>query len=723
MVEVFNNNTEADVDKSQEIIQRARVEEGVLKEWVEQSLKDKMKDYFEKNIAVDWQKVDFNNTDMSFAIEQDPNKEKRMYLVYNNRFDWFGLQSDKISKVKVAFDVVTEKNNYYVKFDTKSSEFTKDVTVTWTELLVWDIIYDFTIPNEKQKTTDVRMAPNAEKTTERIKKRVEGFEFKSLVNIKNKPEFENTQLTWLNNLSFGKEIKKEAEWYSRTVYLFDTARAKYLPIAKIYFDKLWHLDKVNTKKAYTEQAATKPLKVLGQVLSLDMKISKDKKWLEVWFTENSLKWLETRVQAHREKLISYVDQAKIAPWSQFNEFDKTDKERPWHKGEKKFLFDTANLKLDIMNDTYTFDSPRKDEQDIKFGFDFADKANDDKIYIRDFKWVKLNPSVQFNGKWDIKWVKNAFDIKVDDNNIYSVFDNSGKLTIYKSDKAVEKTGETYPKLSWDWAKYVKKETLRYYDNENKKMQYFDEKEWKKIVEIPTTANDKSEWKLDKVSENVRTNSLIDMTKFDATKLQKLNLNGEDMKNVFFLLMKDQDIKLQWRESVSILTDAKTWKIEYYKPKQSVTWEPINLEKDKELYDTADKVMKLMLKRLEIIDKIENVQLLWINKWKEERFEWAVWWGRWLEKSSLTTPNKTSFLIWTTNILSQKILRWEGDASSVEYKIKKNWEFGFDVKDSKAVKLEWTWFLKKKLSPKLDIQNYKMSFEFGSAFKLKFDPVE
>jgi hypothetical protein len=38
-----------------------------------------------------------------------------------------------------------------------------------------------------------------------------------------------------------------------------------------------------------------------------------------------------------------------------------------------------------MNDTYTFDSPRKDEQDIKFGFDFADKANDDKIYIRDFK--------------------------------------------------------------------------------------------------------------------------------------------------------------------------------------------------------------------------------------------------------------------------------------------------------------------------------------------------
>jgi hypothetical protein len=32
MVEVFNNNTEADVDKSQEIIQRARVEEGVLKE-------------------------------------------------------------------------------------------------------------------------------------------------------------------------------------------------------------------------------------------------------------------------------------------------------------------------------------------------------------------------------------------------------------------------------------------------------------------------------------------------------------------------------------------------------------------------------------------------------------------------------------------------------------------------------------------------------------------
>lgn len=692
-------------------------------EAMNESLKEIMKDYFEKNISVNGKKVDFSDKDMAFDLVEDPKNEKKFYLVFQNKFDWLWLQSDKKLKAWIAFDVIPEKNNYYVKFDTKNSSFDKSISVDWQELLVWDVIYDLNAPKEKQKTTDIRIEANITKTKERIRKKVEWLDFESFTNIKEKAEFENTQLTWLNNLSLWKEITKESEWYSRTIYLFDSERAQYLPVSKAYFDKLWNFDPVKTLKEYQEQSKTKPLKVLGQVLNLDMWLSKDKKTLQAKFDKDSIDKLETRVKTHREKLISYIDRAKVAPGSQFNEFDKIDKERPWHKWVKKFLFDTANMKLDIMNDTYTLDSSRKDDQDIRFGFDFANKPIDDKIFIKDLKWKKISAQIETNKKWIITKVKDAFDINIDENNIYSVFDYNGELTIYKSDKAIEKTWTSYPELAWEGAKYIKKETLRYYNDDNKEMEYYDDKEWRKIMDIPATVNDKSQWKLDKVSENIYTDYLIDMKKFDATKLQKSNLNEEDMKNTFLALMQKEDIKLQWRWAVKILVDSKTGKYEYYKAKQGVTWEAIVLEKDKELYDTAEKVMDLMKKRLEIINKIENVQLRWTNKWKDERFEWAVGWGRWLEKSSISTSNKLSFLNGSSNIISQEILWWRWESTIVDYKIKKDWNFVFDVKDSKAVKLQWTWFLKRRLNPKLDIQNYKMSFEPGSTFKLKFDPVE
>lgn len=799
MVEIYGQNEKA---KEANIINNALNEEDLLKEDVNESLPQKMRNYFEKNISVNWKKVDFNDVEKGFDIVQDPDNAKRLYLVYKNKFEWLWLQADQNLQVWIAFDVVTEKNNYYIKFDTKGSSFDPSIIVNGQELLVWDVVSDITVPNEKQKTTDVRIDANVEKTSKRIRAKVEAMQFQSYSDIKEKPEFENTQLTGLNNLSFGKEITKEDVWYSRTISLFDPKRAQYRPVAKAYFDKLWNFDWARTETEYQKQIQTNPLKVLGQTLNLAMWLSSDKKTLQVQIDENNLKNLENRVQAHREKLISYIDQARIAPGSQFNEFDKSDKERPWHPGEKKFLFDTSKLTLDIMNDTYTISSTRKEDQNIRFGFDFADKPSDDKIFIKDLKWKKVVADIQKDSKWDVKWVKNAFDINVDANSVYSVFDDAWKLTIYKSDKAVEKTWSSYPELSGAGAKYVKKETFLRYDSDGKKMEYLDslydrnlnlikiiwelklkipktqleiqkldiyekistwdytydyinqriikikknaqrallEQEsnelsilewvvasqpvlWNKIMEIPVTVNDKSEWKLEKVSENIYTDYLIDMKKFDSTKLQKLNLNGDDMKKTFLTLMQKEDIKLQSRWTIKILVDPKTWKYEYFKAKQSVTWQAINLEKDKELYDVADNVMKIMEKRLEIISKVENSQLRWTNNWKDERFEWAVWWGRWLEKSSLTTENKLAFLNWNQNILTQQILWWEWESSIVEYKIKKNGEFGFDIKDSKAVKLEWTWFLKRKLSPKLDIQKYKMSLEVWNEFKLKLDPVE
>lgn len=686
------------------------------------SLSDIMKKYFEKNISINSKKVDFDGWETNAELITDAVNDRKMYLVYNNKFDGLWIQDDKTIRIKIAFEIIAEKNNYYIKFDIQNSDFDGDLVLEDDGLILDDVVYDIIVPDDNQKNTDLRIFPNSEKTMNRIKAKMNAIQLQSFVDIKENPEFEKTQLTDLNNISLSEQINKENYVYSRDLYLPDINRWQYLPIAKVFFDKKWNIDTKKTLEEYNLTIQANPFKVLGEILKLEMWLSKDWKKFQIKIAQSSIEALETRLKTHRNKLILYIDKAKIGAKSKFSEFNKIDKERPWHKWEKKFLFETSFLELDLINDTYILNSSRSDDKDIKFGFDYDDNPNNDKVYIKNWLWNKSEAGLKLDWKWNISSVNNAFDIEMDPNNIYNVFDNSGNLTIFKSSNSANLLPKLNPEFVWDWARYItNKSNLYYYDKEDKQMQYFNQKDWKKIASIPLVRDQKNQWKVGDISQDVYTDDLINVSRFSKTALQKLNLSQEDIKNIFLALMQKEDIRLQWRQTIRILVDSKDWKYEYYKVRQWVGGNPISLDKDNDLYESADKVMETIQKKLDLISKIENIQLWLLNGSKSERLEWAIWWGRWLEKGSLSTENKLSFLKWESNVFSQEVFWGEWESTSFDYLVKKTWALSLILKDSKAIKLDGTWFLKKRINSKLNIQNYKVSFEeWSKVFKLTFE---
>jgi hypothetical protein len=64
------------------------------------------------------------------------------------------------------------------------------------------------------------------------------------------------------------------------------------------------------------------------------------------------------------------------------------------------------------------------------------------------------------------------------------------------------------------------------------------------LEIPVIINDKNQWKLLGISENINTNYLIDVENFDIKNLNELEITQEDIKNIFLVLMQKEDINLQ-----------------------------------------------------------------------------------------------------------------------------------------------------------------------------------
>ncbi len=673
------------------------------------SLKDIVKKYSEKNISVNGNLIDFADIKKKYTLEQDKTNPNLFTLGFVNTFDGLTLQKNEDITTKIQFTVVKEKNNYYVQFDGKKSTFDKPVeilpTTTGTQLLYGDVIYDLSVPNEKTKTTDIRIEANKEKTTERILKKISDQKFESFVKITEKPEFENTQVSGLTKINLWKEIEKEENGYSRSIYLYDEKRGLYRPVAKVYFDNLGKIDQTKTANTIKEKNQSTPFKILGEILWLKIGIAKDET-LQFKFDDADIKKLETRIDAHRKKLISYIDKAKIAPGSQFNEFDKIDKERPRHTGEKKFLFETTGLELDIINDTYVLKSKRTEDKTIKFGFDINENPDNDKIYLKDAKGDKI---------------EKYFEIKIDSDNIYRISDTNGTLTISKYKEAQEDKITQYPEYEGKWANFVKN-TNRYYEKEKKIMKYYDKKDGKETMEIPVERNNKNERKLGDINENIVTDYLIDMNNFDAKIYQKLNITENDIKKAFFTLMFKENITLTGRWSVKILINPNTGKYEYYIADQKKAGESILLEKDTKLYEAADRAMELIKKRMEVLSKIENIGLYRKNKGKIERFEPGIGGGRGLENSSLTTTNKLAFINGETNVLSQSILWAEGEKSIINYKIK--WDdMDFDIKDSRSIKLENTWLLKRKIKSAIDSDEYKVNLETGKEFKLIFDPIE
>ena len=155
--------------------------------------------------------------------------------------------------------------------------------------------------------------------------------------------------------------------------------------------------------------------------------------------------------------------------------------------------------------------------------------------------------------------------------------------------------------------------------------------------------------------------------------------------------------------------------EYYKAKQSLVWSRIVLEKDLELYNVVDRVLEIIKKRLDIVSKLEKIKFHFINKWKEPIDNWSL-------KTNINAENKLEFINWNISLINQEIVFWNLEPLMIQYRLKKDWQFNFEIKDSKAFKSDWVWFINKKFNPQSDIKEYKVLFESDDLFKLKFEEI-
>lgn len=112
-------------------------------------------------------------------------------------------------------------------------------------------------------------------------------------------------------------------------------------------------------------------------------------------------------------------------------------------------------------------------------------------------------------------------------------------------------------------------------------------------------------------------------------------------------------------------------------RQTEGWMQVNL--DEKLYKDVEKVLKKLQSRLEIVKKLNDTKVRWMNKWEKQDFTKFVWWGWWIWTRFISQNNIISFITQATNQIELDILRWEWQMTTVIYDM--------SVKSFKA-KLKW-----------------------------------
>jgi hypothetical protein len=130
---------------------------------------------------------------------------------------------------------------------------------------------------------------------------------------------------------------------------------------------------------------------------------------------------------------------------------------------------------------------------------------------------------------------------------------------------------------------------------------------------------------------------------------------------------------------------------------------------------VDRVLEIIKKKLDIVSKLEKIELYFIDKWKKPIDNWSF-------KTNINAENKLEFINWNISLINQEIVFWDLEPLMIQYRLKKDWQFNFEIKDSKAFKLEWIWFINKKLNSDWNIKKYKVLLETDDLFKLKFEEI-
>ena len=644
----------------------------VIKEYID---KDKVaEEYLKHNFFINWKPITSEELNYSFKkIEED-----KYQIKYTHKFEWIPNYAEDI-EIEVTADIVVlyENNNIYIKF-AELKLWDSALEDNW-DFAIGDVVYDFDI-NEKNnkdnkkagdnKSIEINSKANLYKTLDMIRNRIKGYKFSLLWQLETIKEFENTQLIKLNDLSLWEEVMQEWEFYYREMFLAE--KWKYRPIAKIYFDKYGKLEQNKTREELKKEHIILWTKIVFNESVKDNKIS-------VSISEESKEQLKNKVKDHRTQLMNIINNAKVGPDTELPWLNKTYTERPWST-QKEWSFDTKLMSLELIDDTYVLQR-WNENQAVYFGIKSSD-WNKDKIYLKN----KNNQEVEY------------FFITIN-NNYYKFTLENDELIIYKIKKERINIENNLPVFSWNKTLINilnAKDINTYYNTNSKNLEYWTN-DWKWITSIPCEKTEKGEYKLEKTSTDISTEDLYNYPKFKQiineikTIQKKLNILDIDISNSFEILLIKKWIELNKQNLIKI-TDLK-WINHYCTIKQNRDW--IQIDLNEKLYKDVEKTLNKLKSRLEIVQKLNNTKLQWVNKWKQEDFTKFVWWGWWIWTRFISQSNIINFISQSTNEVELNILRWEWQTTTVIYEVSSKY-FKVKLGGKQIINISW--------------QNYKVKID-------------
>lgn len=637
--------------------------------------------YLESNLFVNGKTI--KSTEFNHTIKQLWNDKYQ--VKYSHPLEGIpNFSQPSIQEITINVEFTYKDNNIYIKFE--------EVSIKWNKL--WDnwafsldeTVYDYDISEWENKSIEINCKANVYKTKNVIENKIKNTKFSFLPKIEENKEFENTQLTKLNEISLWKEVTKEWEAYYREVFMIENW--KYRAITKIYFDKYGIIDNTKTN---TELKKKNNLVILGINLELNLE---DNNWLlESSISDQSIISLQDKVIEHRKNIINLIDKAKIGPNTDFTWFNKNKSKRDWSDKEE-WLFDTKLVSLELINDTYIFQ--RGDEtQKIYFGTEHKE-GWEDKIYLK-------NENEQKVEEYFVKiW-----------NNYYNISLKNNEISIDKIKKEGENIKNNLPIFSWDEniVTIINSEDKNISYNPTKKQLDYYTQEWRLITSISCEKSDKGDYKLNNPSINIDIEDLFNFPAFSSTvneiKLiqKELNTLDIDILNSFQSLLNQKWIKLSAQNLVKVIgEEGDTY---YCNVKSTKNW--FNINKNDKLYKEVEKYLKDIKSRLEIVKKLNDAEIRWTNNWKKEDFTKFVWWLEWVGTRFISQNNIKSFISQSTNEINLEIMWWEAQTTIITYDISTK-----KLEDFQA-RLKW----KSKIS--ISGQSYKLKID--KKWKIFLDPVE
>ncbi len=647
------------------------------------------KAYIANNIYIWWKSI--TETEFGYWVNRSSSLENWYNIIYTQKFKWikwFEEQETEVS-MKIDLEFIYENNNIYIKITWLTDiDHSIELPDNW-EYILKDVVYDYEINglNKKWKAIDISFKANPEKTENRIKEKIKWFEFKNSTKIKNIKEYENTQITKLNDISLWKEVYKEWDKYYRDLCIVENKI--YRPILKVYFDQKGKLDETKTKEQIKDNKIT--------VFWVDIKIEKlelKDNTILVDLNQDDIAKLIKKVKEHRTTLIELINNAEVWPNSSFTWFNKEEREREW-SNQKERTFDSKLMSLQLVDDTYIFTVNNWDKIELYFGMK-PNKQWKDEVYLKN----KNNQEV------------GAFFINTDKEWFYKATIESWQLKIIKIKKEWENVDNQLPEFSWqnNMESILENESINtFYNEKQKTLEYFSN-DWTLITSIKCEKKENGTYKLEKQENDISIQDLYNYKDFAnivstiETNQLELNILDVDILNSFKTLLSSWQFKIKNKEQNLIKINDGEWNIYYCEIKDKKNTRSVS--PDQNTYEQSKKALNFIKSRLEVVKKLQDAWIKWKNNWKEEDFTKFVWWWRGIGKSIIKANDIINFISWITNTTTITILRWEWQRTEIVHDLSRKW---------RKIQIRW--------KDKVDIWNQWYSIKINNDGNIILDPIE